>query len=451
MRGHCPAMGVVLTAHVLLIDARPLPDLIQDEERPPDQYHTNSWYRYMKFLAKQSTHNFTESGCYVCGNMPKSVANPDVQIQPVDPQREQLYPDTLRSLVSPDAFYASFRGQTKGLVPRPPPYQGRNYTQFLSANFSTDILFDHVPFPPQFKGHCFQSSSFSLLKNKDLAISVGEVPLKHCQTVKMPCTRSATHFNTSEAPKGVQCVPYYDGPDFMGTLPQSDINHVCGHTIYVHLPPNWVGCCAPVYVSDGSYVITPQQMTHKGRLRKREMDLKESDRIWGSDVPMDKKLWTTGQKVALSLFPWLGDRLVLDLLTASQGGVCAIVGPKCCTYIPGDDQDAKVTQQALCDLQHISNVQAADVGKDKSWFGWFRSGTWTDILMKIFGPILLILLVLMLIVLCVIPCLRAMIIRMVNQGLLRVCAVMHSRQILYTPLRLDNCEEDLHDVDGNGR
>ncbi|XP_055358545.1 syncytin-1-like [Betta splendens] len=451
MRGHCPAMGVVLTALVLLIDARPLPDLIQDEERPPDQYHTNSWYRYMKFLAKQSTHNFTESGCYVCGNMPKSVANPDVQIQPVDPQREQLYPDTLRSLVSPDAFYASFRGQTKGLVPRPPPYQGRNYTRFLSANFSTDILFDHVPFPPQFKGHCFQSSSFSLLKNKDLAISVGEVPLKHCQTVKMPCTRSATHFNTSEAPKGVQCVPYYDGPDFMGTLPQSDINYVCGHTIYVHLPPNWVGRCAPVYVSDGSYVITPQQMTHKGRLRKREMDLKESDRIWGSDVPMDKKLWTTGQKVALSLFPWLGDRLVLDLLTASQGGVCAIVGPKCCTYIPGDDQDAKVTQQALRDLQHISNVQAADVVKDKSWFDWFRSGTWTDILMKIFGPILLILLVLMLIVLCVIPCLRAMIIRLVNQGVLRVCAVMHSRQILYTPLKLDNCEEDLHDVDGNGR
>lgn len=64
MRGHCPATGVVLTARVLLIDVKPLSNLTEDQEKPPDQYYTNSWYHYMKFLARQSTHNFTEhNGC----------------------------------------------------------------------------------------------------------------------------------------------------------------------------------------------------------------------------------------------------------------------------------------------------------------------------------------------------------------------------------------------------
>lgn len=35
----------------------------------------------------------------------------------------------------------------------------------------------------------------------------------------------------------------------------------------------------------------------------------------------------------------LQNRMVLDLVTASQGGVCHIVGTSCCTYIPDNDAD----------------------------------------------------------------------------------------------------------------
>ncbi len=35
----------------------------------------------------------------------------------------------------------------------------------------------------------------------------------------------------------------------------------------------------------------------------------------------------------------LKNRLVLDQLTASQGGVCVIVGDSCCTYVPDNDTD----------------------------------------------------------------------------------------------------------------
>lgn len=40
--------------------------------------------------------------------------------------------------------------------------------------------------------------------------------------------------------------------------------------------------------------------------------------MWGTDVPKDHKLWSTGQKVMLSLFPQLGvGKLMLRMETLS--------------------------------------------------------------------------------------------------------------------------------------
>uniref|UniRef100_A0A8C7WS37 Uncharacterized protein n=1 Tax=Oryzias sinensis TaxID=183150 RepID=A0A8C7WS37_9TELE len=93
-------------------------------------------------------------------------------------------------------------------------------------------------------------------------------------------------------------------------------------------------------------------------------------------VPWEFRIWGGGAKFGQSLFPWIGvgevrdhieinryallrllnttynfsnasaakmlairtmvlqNRLVLDLLTASSGGVCRMVGDTCCTFIP---------------------------------------------------------------------------------------------------------------------
>ncbi len=43
----------------------------------------------------------------------------------------------------------------------------------------------------------------------------------------------------------------------------------------------------------------------------------------------------------------LQNRLVLDQLTASQGGLCVIVGDSCCTYVPDNDVDGHLIDQGI--------------------------------------------------------------------------------------------------------
>uniref|UniRef100_A0A8C6WP77 ERVV2 protein n=1 Tax=Neogobius melanostomus TaxID=47308 RepID=A0A8C6WP77_9GOBI len=51
----------------------------------------------------------------------------------------------------------------------------------------------------------------------------------------------------------------------------------------------------------------------------------------------------------------LQNRVVLDLLTASTGGVCAQIGTGCCTFIPDNSGDGGLITQAIKDM-----VQARD-------------------------------------------------------------------------------------------
>lgn len=52
----------------------------------------------------------------------------------------------------------------------------------------------------------------------------------------------------------------------------------------------------------------------------------------------------------------LQNRLVLDQLTASQGGVCMIVVQTCCTYIPAHDQDVHIISDGMKNLNFIAKT-----------------------------------------------------------------------------------------------
>ncbi|XP_048827593.1 syncytin-1-like [Brienomyrus brachyistius] len=67
----------------------------------------------------------------------------------------------------------------------------------------------------------------------------------------------------------------------------------------------------------------------------------------------------------------LQNRMALDLLLAEKGGVCAIVGRECCTYIPD-------STQAVQDLEDVVHKQMSEVHKEHglfeySWDYWFSS------------------------------------------------------------------------------
>ncbi|CAI5669538.1 unnamed protein product [Oreochromis niloticus] len=81
---------------------------------------------------------------------------------------------------------------------------------------------------------------------------------------------------------------------------------LCGQRAYFILPPGWTGVCAPIFISDHTFKITVRNTTMPQRRRRDISAVQLHDPIYGSDVPEEFKLWTTGQKVLHSLFPWVG-------------------------------------------------------------------------------------------------------------------------------------------------
>ncbi|KAK2841797.1 hypothetical protein Q5P01_011997 [Channa striata] len=162
---------------------------------------------------------------------------------------------------------------------------------------------------------------------------------------------------------------------------------LCATKAYMTLPHMWSGRCAPVKVSDHTFIVEPIRPTPTRRRRNTGAvypTFKQHDDKWGSDVPAEFKHWSTASKIALSMIPHVGvgknmlrietvdyrfqiwvnatikieesqnreidatrtmamqNRMVLDLLTANEGGVCVKIGTTCCTYIP-DEVNANVT------------------------------------------------------------------------------------------------------------
>lgn len=140
--------------------------------------------------------------------------------------------------------------------------------------------------------------------------------------------------------------------------------------------------CTLVKLSD--HVFFMDRLENHLKIRNiRDMLIHKPGPFEGTGVPEEYPIWSTGAKVLHSLVPHIGinkvrdhveinryallhicltkilgtalaeeqkatcmivlqNRLTLDLITASQGGVCKLIGEKCCTFIPdgyskGDD------------------------------------------------------------------------------------------------------------------
>ena len=84
----------------------------------------------------------------------------------------------------------------------------------------------------------------------------------------------------------------------------------------------------------------------------------------------------------------LQNRLALDILTASQGGICAIIHTQCCTYIP--DMSTNVTHFT----KHMNRMtQAMDTPEDSTASLWTLTSSprWKIILITIILIVLFLL------------------------------------------------------------
>ena len=85
----------------------------------------------------------------------------------------------------------------------------------------------------------------------------------------------------------------------------------------------------------------------------------------------------------------LQNRLALDILTAAQGGTCAIIHTHCCTYIP--DMSTNVTHFTKLVNKMIQAMDTPEASTVSLWEKLTSSSWWKTILITIILIVLFLL------------------------------------------------------------
>uniref|UniRef100_A0A3P9M6L3 Uncharacterized protein n=1 Tax=Oryzias latipes TaxID=8090 RepID=A0A3P9M6L3_ORYLA len=197
-------------------------------------------------------------------------------------------------------------------------------------------------------------------------------------------------------------------PGDRGSRVLADWYFLCGHTAYASLPPNWGGLCALVPLVPPVFFMNRTVRTPHPARRKR------SNRYALLRLLNTTYKFSNASAAEMSAIRTmvLQNRLVLDLLTASSGGVCRMVGDTCCTFIPDGTSDGQDISTALHDLTELqAHVKSATPGASPTsdiW-SWLTSGPWWHLLLKLLTYILIVLCLFFLFTTCALPCVMSMI------------------------------------------
>ena len=414
-------------------------------------YSTNSWYRYASLQAKR----LNKTNCYICSLMPTSSSHPRLEARPLSKQA---------------TICVSWKSSPESWIYKA-QFQYRNGTRSQDSCSDTHPLEEIQNATPLLSPYVTVDSIFPICFASNGTMKLGSLSKKQCNATVIPTTTvtSSSGHVTHWVP-AVPC-PWGDHalcwswngkycPSVKGTPTLREVLWVCGSRLYSHLPPHWGGVCAPAQVTDHTYVVSAQPELS----RKKRFAVKEHDSVWGTDVPGDQKIWTKGTKVTLSLFPWLGvgklmlrmetlnyrlglfvnatlvsmeglndevsqirlmvlqNRLVLDLLTASSGGVCVLLNDSCCTWIPDLVQSISVSE-ALQQMKAVRDAIASDKVVDVPWwnpFAWFTSGAWWQIVLKGLLPIVAIFILFCIFMMCISTCIKVLISSVVRKSVQNV-------------------------------
>uniref|UniRef100_A0AAQ4Q744 Protein kinase domain-containing protein n=1 Tax=Gasterosteus aculeatus aculeatus TaxID=481459 RepID=A0AAQ4Q744_GASAC len=137
------------------------------------------------------------------------------------------------------------------------------------------------------------------------------------------------------------------------------------------------------------------------------------------------------------------NRMALDMLLAEKGGVCAMFGQACCTFIPNNTAPDGSFTRALHGLRAMSVELAEHSGIDGTVGNWFGKyfGQWKGFLLSVFLTLVIAIVVFALCGCCCIPCIRQLCLRCITSAIDAKIPLPYQMALLHERIQLLGPEE----------
>jgi hypothetical protein len=279
--------------------------------------------------------------------------------------------------------------------PQPPTIKDVNYRYYEGYYQIWDDYLWLTPIIGQLSQNaplCWEQRNHTYDKWENTTKKLGWIPLSNCETVIVLKATDwyATNWEVKDnslwgirwrAPNGTKWL--------------------CGNNLWPWLPPGWVGRCTIGFPwVQGRWIKTLEKPANLPVLKQRwtRSVFHWYDHLASIFVPsvgLEDVIWhiesltkftqkalndtaegisLLNSEVKLMRQAVLQNRMALDILTAAQGGTCAIIKTECCVYIP--DNSANVSS-VLQDLSsQISSMSDSALSFNDILASWFSGASW---------------------------------------------------------------------------
>ncbi|XP_060778624.1 uncharacterized protein LOC132887170 [Neoarius graeffei] len=412
----------------------------------------NIFWQFANWTARAHTNE-----SYVCHLMPSSTI---ITRPPLPLCSEALY-----YAWGPKGQPSKFWGPFCNYSPHPSVVAKLNQTSSVHGTNTPDIILQDsilttlkVDMPSNFTfPHCFRRN-YSQKSN----IYLGHIPKSQCKQIydqnsvtspcprwipnscrcKPPltdCTLNSIGYIKNTCRAHPNCVPPHPN-HYPGVKLALNWYWYCGNSnLLVSFPTNWSGICAPIQLKNAITAIHP----FSAHRPKRD--------VIHNFPPLEHHLTTRWHRFWTSMFPHFGvadlwknvelthyrlasfvnetikavdgirteltslrlmttqNRMALDILLAEKGGVCAMIGDSCCTFIPTNDNPDGEIGAAVHQMRQIAQQLEHDEHGDTAGWVWFSGlfgnlSSWSAIFSMCI-PVVVIVLLFIFLGPCILRCL----------------------------------------------
>uniref|UniRef100_A0A668SBE7 Uncharacterized protein n=1 Tax=Oreochromis aureus TaxID=47969 RepID=A0A668SBE7_OREAU len=198
------------------------------------------------------------------------------------------------------------------------------------------------------------------------------------------------------------------------TRPIPGLLWLCNGTLKQRLPANWTGICGIVTLAQEILIQIPKTHSHASPRSRRSLVEDSGNKAWIDAIGVPRGIpreYKAQKQLSATSLMTVQNRMALDMLLAERGGVCAMFGDMCCTFIPNNTAPGGSFEQTMKMLQDLQVELKENAGTWSELDEAFQSmfGGWADTI-KVLATILCsILVMLAVIVCCIVPCFKALI------------------------------------------